>query len=52
MKLQLIENKSRSDQYLIYLPLKIVNAMNWNKGDIFNIEVLGKDKIKIEKVKL
>lgn len=46
MKIQL-----NVDQYFLTLPKKIVEGFGWKKGDEVKIDILGKDKIKIEKVK-
>ncbi len=33
------------DQYFLTLPKKIVEGMNWKKGDVVNISIAGKDKL-------
>ena len=48
MKLQYVRNKA--SQFSIYLPSKIVQAMGWKPQDDINIEIMGKDKLKLEKV--
>ena len=47
MKIQL-----NVDQYFLTLPKKIVESMEWKRGDEVNFTILGKDKLKIEKVKM
>jgi bifunctional DNA-binding transcriptional regulator/antitoxin component of YhaV-PrlF toxin-antitoxin module len=47
MKLQV----TGKGQYTITIPRQIVQAMGWMRGIELNFEILGKDKLKIEKVK-
>jgi len=50
MKIQEISNRYGS-QFYVNIPLAIMMAMKWNKGDELKFEVLGRDKLKIEKVR-
>lgn len=38
--------------HLVAIPRKICKAMGWKKGTEVGFEVMGKDKLKIEKVKI
>jgi len=38
-------------QAIITLPARIFDVMGWKKGDEINFEVLGRDKLKLERVK-
>lgn len=49
MKLQKVSNKG--DQYSVYLPKKIVEAMKWKPQDEIDVEIMGKDKLKLERKK-
>ncbi len=51
MKIQKSSYKARSDQFYVYLPKTLVEAMGWRKSDDLSFEVLGKDKLKLEKSK-
>lgn len=51
MRLQKTTSDSRQPQYYCYLPSKIVQAFGWKKGDPIEIEIMGKDKIKLERKK-
>lgn len=36
-------------QYFITIPVKIVQAMGWAKGELVDFEIMGKNKLKLEK---
>ena len=50
MKIQEISRRHGS-QFYVNIPLAIMMAMNWQKGDNLKFEILGRDKLKIEKVR-
>ena len=39
----------QNGQKLITIPKKIAEVMRWKKGDTIEFEVMGKDKLKIER---
>ena len=41
----------KSGQVFLIIPKKIFEAMGWNKRDEISFEVLGRDKLKIERLK-
>ena len=51
MKLQHSTNQRRADQFFIGLPISIVRAMGWKKGDNIDLEIMGKNKLKLERIK-
>lgn len=42
---------TRPPQFHLNIPTVIVQTMKWMRGERLRIEILGKDKLKIEKVK-
>jgi len=49
MKLQHSVNQRRADQFFIGLPISIVRAMAWKKGDEITPHIQGKDMILLRK---
>ena len=49
MKLQMSFNEKRADQYFVGLPISIVRAMGWKKGDEITPTIQGKDMILLKK---
>lgn len=38
-------------QYSVTIPTKLIQAMGWKKGDNVDFEVIGRDKLKMERAK-
>lgn len=47
MKIQ----ETKNGQYFLTLPKGIVKAMGWAKNNEITFEIMGKDKLKLERVK-
>ena len=47
MKLQLTKN----NQHFMTLPLSVINALGWKKGDDLLVSVTGKDRIQLDRVR-
>jgi len=41
----------KKGQYFVTIPRKIVSVMGWEKGTVLDYEVLGRDTLKMFKVK-
>lgn len=47
----ILQKQGANNQFFVYVPLAIVEAMGWKKGMIISCEILGKGKLKLEEVK-
>lgn len=47
MKIQM----TNRNQFFVGIPSPLIKALGWNKADVVIFEIMGKDKIKMEKVK-
>lgn len=41
----------KTGQVFVLIPKKVFDAMGWSKSDRLTWEILGKDKLKLEKLK-
>lgn len=44
------ENSESNPIYFVTLPLQIIKGFGWKKGDNLVFSILGKDKLKLEKL--
>jgi hypothetical protein len=47
----ILQKQGANNQFFVYIPLAIVEAMGWKKGMVLSCEIVGKGKIKLEEAK-
>lgn len=47
----ILQKQGANNQFFVYVPVAIVEAMGWKKGMVLSCEILGKGKLKLEEVK-
>ena len=50
-KIQEITRKKGESAFFIVIPLPYIKGFNWEKGDNLEFEIMGKDKLKLERTK-
>lgn len=45
------DGTKRKSSFFIPIPISIIEGFGWKRGDIVNIEIMGKDKLKLERKK-